>query len=426
MNQAPYLASIDESGKNLSINSIRFEGSGQIIPLRIEAGVSGTYTLQVNGLAQFAKGACVTLEDVFTNTTYVLKENEPIELPLEAGDRTQRYQLRITGNALSAVTSAGCATNAGGSAEVTIESGSSVYVEWLNEDGGLLARTTSINGVARIQSLRPGYYVARIANNGACTNTEVGFEINEMNTLGATAIAMPATCENTNDGGLLVNISGGRAPYAITWENGTTGQTIDNAVAGKYKAQIVDADGCGSDFEFEIETVSKLLSKFEVSHENVELQNGEAIVDFTNVSESADSYNWNFGDGSENSIDENPTHAYIKAGVYEVMLKATNDNCESVSTKIIAVADNNRSEEFASSVLATLTDRGVQVTFLFDELKNIRINAYNVLGQQLIEPIVGQYGNQTITFGDSRYAANALIEVTDVNTGERSLIRLGR
>jgi hypothetical protein len=90
------------------------------------------------------------------------------------------------------------------------------------------------------------------------------------------------------------------------------------------------------------------------------------------------------------------------------------------------VADNNRSEEFASNILAALTDRGVQVTFLFDELKNIRINAYNVLGQQLIEPIVGQYGNQTITFGDSRYAANALIEVTDVNTGERSLIRLGR
>ncbi len=426
MNEAPYFASIDESGKNMSINTIRFEGAGQIIPLRIEAGVSGIYTLEVNGLTEFAQGACVTLEDVFTQATYVLSENNPIQLPLEAGDRTQRYQLRISGNALTSTTSAGCAANGGGSAEVAIESDASVYVEWLNEDGGLIARTTAVDGVARVQSLRPGYYVARIANNGACATTEVGFEINEMNTLGATAISLPATCENTNDGGLLVNISGGRAPYAINWDNGTTGQSIDNAVAGKYRAQIVDADGCMSDFEFEVQSVSKLLSKFEVSHENVELQNGEAIVDFTNVSESADSYDWNFGDGTENSTDENPTHAYIKAGVYEVMLKATHDNCESVSTKTIAVADKNSNEEFASNILATLTDRGVQVTFLFDELKNIRINAYNVLGQQLIEPIVGQYGNQTITFGDHRYAANALIEVTDVTTGERSLIRLGR
>jgi PKD repeat protein len=393
--------------------------------MRIEAGITGTYVLEVNGLTEFAQGACVTLEDVFTNTTYILNENEPIELPLEAGDRTERYQLRMTGSALSAVTNVGCAVNAGGSAEVSVESGLNVYVEWLNADGSLVARTTPVNGVAKVQSLRPGNYVARIVNNGACASTEVGFEVAEMNKLSATSIALPATCEHTNDGGLLVNISGGREPYAVSWENGSTGQTIENAVAGKYKARIVDADGCSNDFEFEIHTVSKLLSKFDVSHESIELQHGEAVVNFTNGSENAESYNWSFGDGSENSAEENPTHAYISAGVYEVMLKATHDNCESVSTRTIAVADNNRNEEFASDVLATLTDRGVQVTFLFDELKNIRINAYNVLGQQLIEPINGQYGDQTILFGDSRYAANALIEITDVTTGEKTLVRLG-
>ena len=153
--------------------------------------------------------------------------------------------------------------------------------------------------------------------------------------------------------------------------------------------------------------------------------NGEAQIEFTNTSENADSYTWNFGDGNESNT-ENPTHAYVSAGTYEVMLKADYDNCESVSTRTVAVTDNSQAEEFAGDVLATLTDRGVQVTFLFDELKNIRINAYNVLGQQLIEPIMGQYGNQTITFSDRRYAANALIEVTDLNTGEKTLIRLGR
>jgi PKD repeat protein len=425
MSQAPYLASIDENNHNLSINSIRLTGAGQIIPLRLEVGVSGTYVLEVNGLTEFAQGACVTLEDVFTNTTYILNESEPIELPLEANDRTERYQLRMTGSALSTVTNAGCAVNAGGSAEVSVQSGSNVYVEWLNQDGSMLARTTPVNGIANVQSLRPGYYAARIVNNGACASTEVGFEVVEMNKLGATAIALPATCENTNDGGLLVNISGGREPYTINWENGANGQTIENAVAGKYKARIIDADGCSNDFEFEIHTVSKLLSKFDVSHESIELQNGKAPVNFTNGSENADRYDWSFGDGSENSTEENPTHAYISAGVYEVMLKATHENCESVSTRTIAVAENSRNEEFASNVLATLTDRGVQVTFLFDELENIRINAYNVLGQQLIEPIYGQYGNQTILFGDRRYAANALIEVTNVNTGEKTLVRLG-
>ena len=66
------------------------------------------------------------------------------------------------------------------------------------------------------------------------------------------------------------------------------------------------------------------------------------------------------------------------------------------------------------------------MTFFFDEQKNLQINAYNVLGQQLIEPITGVYDNQTIMFSDRRYAAQALIEITDLNTGEKALIRLGR
>jgi len=244
--------------------------------------------------------------------------------------------------------------------------------------------------------------------------------------LGASAVVMPASCENTDDGGISINISGGEAPYNVVWNNGLQGITMENATAGKYAAHITDRNGCEGTFHFEVQSVSNLLSKFEVSHERIELVNGEAVIEFTNVSENAEDFTWNFGDNSEVSTEENPTHAYMSSGLYEVMLKAIIDNCESVSTRTVAVTDNNQSEEFAADVLATLTDRGVQVTFLFDELKNIQINAYNVLGQQLIETMVGQYGNQTITFSDRRYAANALIEVTDLNTGEKTLIRLGR
>jgi len=423
--EAPYMATLDDNGQNLSINSIRLNGDEQIIPIRIEAGVSGVYTIEVTGLDAFAKGACVTLEEVFTHTSYVLTEGASIELPLEAGDHTLRYQLRIGAAALSNVTDAGCSSSQGGSAEVTLPANSTSVVEWLNAEGQVFATTAPVNGVAKVESLTAGNYTARITNNGACGTTNYNFEVGQLNKLGASAVVMPSSCENTDDGGISVNVSGGEAPYSIVWNNGVEGATIENATAGKYMAHIVDHNGCQGNFQFEVQTVSNLLSKFEVSHERVELVNGEAQVTFTNTSENADSFNWSFGDGNESNT-ENPTHAYLNAGTHEVMLKATYDNCESVSTRTVAVTDNNQNEEFAGDVLATLTDRGVQVTFLFDDLKNIRINAYNVLGQQLIEPIVGQYGNQTITFSDRRYAANALIEVTDLNTGEKTLIRLGR
>jgi PKD repeat protein len=426
MPEAPYMATVDANGEDLSINSMGSGGEEEIIPIRLEAGVTGVYMLQVSGIEAFAKGACITLEDIFTGTTYVLNNQEMIEIPLEAGDHTLRYQLRIGAAALSSVTDADCTSKNSGSAEVTLPMNTTSVVEWFNAAEASIGSTAPVNGIARKESLSPGSYSAHITNNGACGTTRFSFEVALADKLIASSIVLPSSCENTDDGGISVNISGGNAPYDVKWSNGSVGQTIESATPGKYTAAVTDSKGCQGTFEFEVQSVSTLLSKFEVSHEQVEMVNGEAVVEFTNTSSDADGFSWNFGDGSDISQEEHPAHAYLNAGVYEVMLKASSDNCESVSTRTMAITDNSHTEEFAGNILATLTDRGVQMSFLFDELKNIRISAYNVLGQQLIEPIVGQFGKQTITFSDRRYAANALIEVTDLSTGENTLIRMGR
>ena len=47
-------------------------------------------------------------------------------------------------------------------------------------------------------------------------------------------------------------------------------------------------------------------------------------VKFTDLSEGATKWIWYFGDSSENSYDQNPTHNYSKAGSYTVTLKASN------------------------------------------------------------------------------------------------------
>jgi PKD repeat protein len=46
-------------------------------------------------------------------------------------------------------------------------------------------------------------------------------------------------------------------------------------------------------------------------------------VSFTNFSQNATSYSWNFGD-NQTSTEENPTHTYAQAGSYNVVLVATN------------------------------------------------------------------------------------------------------
>ncbi|MEZ5197446.1 MAG: PKD domain-containing protein [Bacteroidales bacterium] len=53
----------------------------------------------------------------------------------------------------------------------------------------------------------------------------------------------------------------------------------------------------------------------------------EYTVDFTNTSVNANSYLWDFGDGST-SIENNPVHTYPAAGTYVVALTATYLNCD--------------------------------------------------------------------------------------------------
>jgi PKD repeat protein len=60
-------------------------------------------------------------------------------------------------------------------------------------------------------------------------------------------------------------------------------------------------------------------------------------VTFTNTSTEADSYAWDFGDGST-SFDANPTHVYKSAGTFTVKLVATNKDGDTEVQKEIVVS----------------------------------------------------------------------------------------
>ena len=64
-------------------------------------------------------------------------------------------------------------------------------------------------------------------------------------------------------------------------------------------------------------------------------------VTFSNFSQNATSYSWNFGD-SNSSTEENPVHTYDAAGSYTVELTATNaDGKSATSSKTIEITDPN-------------------------------------------------------------------------------------
>lgn len=426
LEEVPYMASISSEGDDLSINSFGGFEEEKVITLRIEAGVTGTYALTHTGLSSFAKGACVTLEDLTNGTIYPLNVYESIPLELQAGNNEIRFQLHIGATALANITSAGCPGTGEGTAEVVINGGPS-DITWINPDGEIIGSEMGVTTSATIQNLNPGFYTVQITNNGDCGTTETNFFIGSDENVTATALILPTTCEQDKNGGIALTIEGGTAPYQVTWNNGAASQSLEHVAAGEYTAFVTDAHGCDGQFTFTVTSKGDVSSSFETQDEVYALHNGAVTVDFYNTSENADSYTWNFGDNTITSNESNPQHLFNAVGIYTVTLTARSGDCESVSTRTIKVVKPvSDVTDFTSSIMGTLTDQGVQLLFFFDESHDIRINAYNVLGQQLIEPITGTFTNQTIYFSDRRYASNALIEVTDLTTGERAILRMGR
>jgi uncharacterized protein (TIGR02145 family) len=52
------------------------------------------------------------------------------------------------------------------------------------------------------------------------------------------------SCNNSSDGQVFVDISGGTLPYSYLWSNGATTAFLDNVAAGIYLCTVTDANGC--------------------------------------------------------------------------------------------------------------------------------------------------------------------------------------
>ncbi len=427
LEEVPYMASISTDGDDLSINAFGVGENEMTIPIRIEVGQSGVYKLSHGGLSKFANGACVSLEDAQTGIIYALNQISEISLQLNTGETDIRFLLHIGGAAISNITSSGCSGLSEGKVLITSADNEVHNIAWMDESGEVMQTGVLHNNGLEISGLDAGYYFLSIDNNGVCgtTTTEVIVTADQPVTAEGTVEA--ASCSDSKDGAIALAIYGGTGEYVVQWNTGEKSTALEGLEGGEYVAFITDGNGCSNSFNFIVPVKNNLVSSFETTDVTFELKNGAVAVDFYNTSESAIDYVWMFNDGTMNSDEPNPTHVYNARGVYEVVLIAKDENCEANSTKTIRIVEpKDEGNSLSADIMAVLTDNGVQIRFFFDQPRQLRISAYTILGQQLIVPFTDTYTRETVTFSDRRYAANALIEIVDIQTGERALFKLGR
>jgi len=134
-------------------------------------------------------------------------------------------------------------------------------------------------------------------------------------------------CEGNTTGLISLNTSGGTLPYSYAMNNTTiilSNNSISNLATGNYIIQVKDKNNCTAETKAYIGTVNyKPRAQF-----NIDYQAGQ-VVRLENLSVFAESYEWTFGDVK--SALKNPIHIYETDGVYDIILKATNE-CGSNST----------------------------------------------------------------------------------------------
>lgn len=107
-------------------------------------------------------------------------------------------------------------------------------------------------------------------------------------------------------------------------------------------------------------------------------------VDFTNLSQNAISYLWDFGDGNT-SIAQNPSHTYAEDGTYFVSLTATSEHCGSdVHEDTIVINTVGISETINNDVMIQPNPASGKFAIVSDAFSgNVEIGIFDLKGKQI-------------------------------------------
>ena len=259
-------------------------------------------------------------------------------------------------------------------------------------------------------------------------------------TLSVSGSSLNPTCSSVANGRMIATASGA-APWNYYWKDGsnniiktslnkTTSDTLYNANAGNYSVDINTVGSCNNGtVAYTLQGSQSASALFTPSSYTVTMVNDTAVVLFTNNSTNADTYTWDFGDGSQSNT-ANPSYQYTSAGDYSVTLTASSQACGdlSVYTQVITVDSVSYTTGIKSAGTSIEKDMqinrdgvGYYVQFNYSVKTNATISVQNLLGEKVVADIKQENisNNKTyIPLGNTEN--NLLIISVTTSSGEKT------
>ena len=146
-------------------------------------------------------------------------------------------------------------------------------------------------------------------NMSTCSFEVTVFDNGMLNEMSATN----ASCYGGEDGTATVNTVGGTPPFAYTWSNMSTSQTISNLTAGTYTVTVEDLGGCQVISSVEVGEAAAIMVSIDLVQDDTGGGNG-AIFITASGGVGGYSYSWTDENGVVVSTAEDPQN--LIAGIY--------------------------------------------------------------------------------------------------------------
>jgi gliding motility-associated-like protein len=99
--------------------------------------------------------------------------------------------------------------------------------------------------------LAAGTYIVTVTDANGCSAAG-NVTISEPVPLSLEATPSEAKCPDSNDGSIVLDITGGKSPYSVIWNDGITTQNRPAVLPGTYSVVATDANGCQSSANTEV------------------------------------------------------------------------------------------------------------------------------------------------------------------------------
>lgn len=269
-----------------------------------------------------------------------------------------------------------CPNGSDGSAFISVQGGTPPFTFSWNTG----ATGSEQNG------LSAGTYTVTLTDAGGCSY-DTTFTLTAPPAFDAKVEATAASCWNTEDGAINLNVSGATPPYAYAWADGGNSPQRANLSPGAYQVTITDNNGCTYQQEVTVAAPDSIRLRATVTDVSCE-GNADGSIELNPVGGTPGyAYSWN----------TNETAAGISSlstGNYSATVTDQN-GCEVMADFIIAITDDPRGclDNLTFYEIFTPNGDGVNEVWIIDGLVHYpenQLEIFNRWGQ----PVYSQQNYQ--------------------------------